>query len=222
MTNKIHNKTLFVAALSVYFGLLIAGAPPHILAQQIEAQLKQEEASKINQRPLKDFARELEKQIVAGQVNLDNSCSVLLRATLENNGKLTNSKVVSQTSDAVLCGAAINFFSAVSDTGALINLKRLTKFAAVDATFSFKAHNGNFEFSNNFSLESIQEAQRLGSALNAVLIIHGLQRKEAGAKAQNVLRGTAIIVQEKEIKIVTNLPRADLDALLLKANEKAN
>jgi hypothetical protein len=34
MTNKLHNRTLFVAALSVYFGLLIVGAPPQILAQQ--------------------------------------------------------------------------------------------------------------------------------------------------------------------------------------------
>jgi hypothetical protein len=33
MQRKIHNQTLFVAALSVYLGLLIAGAPPQVLAQ---------------------------------------------------------------------------------------------------------------------------------------------------------------------------------------------
>ena len=33
MTNKLHNRTLFVAALSVYFGLIIVGAPPQVLAQ---------------------------------------------------------------------------------------------------------------------------------------------------------------------------------------------
>lgn len=33
MQNKIHNRTLFVAALSVYFGLLIVGAPSQVFAQ---------------------------------------------------------------------------------------------------------------------------------------------------------------------------------------------
>ena len=33
MQRKIHNQTLFVAALSVYLGLLIVGAPPQVLAQ---------------------------------------------------------------------------------------------------------------------------------------------------------------------------------------------
>ena len=221
MTNKIHNKTLFVAALSVYFGLLIAGAPPHILAQQIEAQLKQEEAPKSNRRPLKDFAGEIEKQIAAGQVNFDSSCSVLVKASLESNGKLTNSKIVNQISNAALCGTAVNFFSAVGDTGALNYLEALTKTAA-DTAFSFKAKNGYFEFSDVFSRDNLQEeARKLGSTSNQALAMDRLQRKEVSAKAQNSLERTAIIAQEKEIKIVTNLPRANLETLL-KANEKAN
>jgi hypothetical protein len=51
MTSKLHNRTLFVAALSVYFGLLIVGAPPLVLAQTakssiVEGILKDEKLKK--------------------------------------------------------------------------------------------------------------------------------------------------------------------------------
>jgi hypothetical protein len=38
MQNKFHNRTLFVAAISVYLGLLIVGAPPQVLAQTQSSQ----------------------------------------------------------------------------------------------------------------------------------------------------------------------------------------
>lgn len=63
MQRKIHNKTLFVAALSVYLGLLIVGAPPQVLAQQVQKAIKvtQIEDGEVYQSTSKEIADELDK-----------------------------------------------------------------------------------------------------------------------------------------------------------------
>lgn len=220
MQRKIHNQTLFVAALSVYFGLLIAGAPPHVLAQQIEAQIKQESVKNINRRPLDDFARELKQQIAAGQINFDNSCSVSVKATLETTGRLSNAKVVNKTGDDALCVAAVKLLTAIDSSGALSYISDAVKFAA-DATFTLDAANGEFKFTNSLLLDSAHRAKTLVSFFNAAQIIVQSQKSEARAAAQDFLRTTKVAAQEKEFIITTLLPRASLDALL-KADEKAN
>jgi hypothetical protein len=219
MTNKIHNKTLFVAALSVYFGLLIVGAPPHVLAQQIEAQTKQSNSEvKLNRKPFDDFARELKQLISVGEVDLNNSCSISIKATLENDGKLKGARVVNKIGDVALCRTAVNFISATSDSGVLVYLRQLQLQPSGEITITLDAEKGNFNLTNALSIENAQRAQNLASALNSAILFASLTKND-DAKAKDILRTVKISSNDSKLIIVTHLPRAGLDRLL-EANEK--
>lgn len=221
MQRKIHNQTLFVAALSVYFGLLIVGAPPHVFAQQIESQANQLNPKvELNRKPLEDFAKHLKKQILLGQVNLNNSCSISVKASFADDGKLKNARITSKTGDVALSEAAVNLISAFSDSGLFIYLRDLSKLSG-EITITLDADKGNFDLTNTFQLENSQQAQQIASSLNLVLSVFRNSQKNVTAVAQETLRSVEISVQDKELFIVTRLPRAGLDALF-KANEKAN
>lgn len=221
MQRKIHNKTLFVAALSVYLGLLIVGAPPHILAQQIEAQTKQAESEvKLNRKPFDDFAKRFKEEIQSGKINLDHSCSISVKATLDNDGKLSNARVINKTGDTALCESAIGFVSALSDSGTLIYLSNLTSPQASDITITLNAENGDFSLTNTVSVGTPQRANKIASGLNLLLQI-AKQQRQINSVSQELLRSATVNAKDSDFMVITHLPRAALDSLL-RADEKAN
>ena len=78
------NSILVLATLGVYFGLVLVGATPQVLAQAETKTVSPTDQSGvyINVRPMKDFANEALKKLDSRQVALDNPFNVTITGTL--------------------------------------------------------------------------------------------------------------------------------------------
>ena len=234
MTNKLHNRTLFVAALSVYFGLIIVGAPPQVLAQTLKAQqvarCKQPTISNIDLQqinlvqPFVELTEDLQKlaQIKKYDPNAQTGFSYTITFEKPENDDITT-KGVSGTSESWIDLAIEEAIEKVrtktlsdlpdfsSDKGSNEQVKR--------QSFEFQIDANNFELTISFEKSSLENAQK---ALNDLrLAFFAIACAEKRVEVKSIYENTEVSVENNQVFIVTRLPRAALDSLL-QANEKAN
>ena len=226
MQRKIHNQTLFVAALSVYLGLLIVGAPPQVLAQ-----------TKIVSD--KNIAQSIAKQNLYGDTL--NNLIVELNE-LSKKGKFDwNQQVSSDYGFFSICESdnSPSFEGSTRN----INDERLMRLFDVTAekivrdfirieAVSLKQPNwrGTFELSIKSDKSGLIieiKPSRYNEDENIDFVGAYAQFFEQEKVAQQtesvaiIYQNTQVLGEKSNFLIITRLPRAGLDALP-KADEKAN
>lgn len=242
MTNKLHNRTLFVAALSVYLGLLIAGAPPQVLAQTSKT-INNSERVVV---PQKDF-----QSLNYVNKNGDSSGRSLGEAFeqffkgIENDAVLKS--LLSNPDLEVRSRLSRGYF--VEDSPPPISLladsKNLYKFdeAQIVSHVRNSFHLNLAEYTDRLILISVNEVDFRIIQDELVLktsTIWGIENQSKVAGFADNLRSlyerkanseseigrliysnTEVSVSKDQIFVVTRLPRAALDSLV-QADEKAN
>lgn len=233
MQRKIHNQTLFVAALSVYLGLLIVGAPPQVLAQTLKAQEvldcgeTSEDVRQLRSiqlvEPLQKLAEDLQKLIQIHKLDfkyndshyyfsqdfIQTETGTVHSATRSSNRwiDLVFQNFVEEARDSGLA-ALPDFFT---DTKSKIREKH--------QSFNVVITKSGFEISVSFKKASSDQATAIADNLRQAFFVNGCE--ETRPQAKQVYENTKVTVENDQIFIVTRLPRAGLDALI-KADEKAN
>jgi|GEM_PF-4777226 len=242
MTNKLHNRTLFVAALSVYLGLLIVGAPPQVLAQTSKTINKSERVVV----PQKDFQSlnyvnkngdssgrslgEAFEQFFKGIENDAVLKSLLSNPDLEVRSRLSRGYFIEDSPPPI---------SLLADSKNLYKLDEAQIVSHVRNSF----HLNLAEYTDRLILISVNEVDFRITQDEIVLktsTIWGIENQHKAAGFANNLRSlyerkansdseierliysnTEVSVSKDQIFVVTRLPRAALDSHL-KADEKAN
>jgi hypothetical protein len=248
MVNKLQNRTLFVAALSVYLGLLIVGAPPQVLAQTAltqTAKLKveddapncpkaeNEEIVKLLQlayaAPLETFIKDLQPKIKAiRREEQFSEISFQLEKYFSTNCVQENPYQLSyQTNGSD--NAALFFLASELTTSVDLILQELlsdcrklseSKEKSSDKAISVAFDGKSIELKTRIGRVSEQNAESVSRALNAAFSINACF-EERDSIAKTIYQNTTVRPVGKYILIVTHLPRAALDSLV-QANEKAN
>lgn len=241
--SKIKNKTLFVAALSVYFGLLIVGAPPQILAQTALPQLVRQEIENDGEpeslTPKDDDYNALLKSdysryFVEFVENLQKEAKV---RGFQNNQyfSLEHTKVHPCSADEWRGGYnfTVQDDSSVWTYSSLLVLTRSHDFGRLaDCLFTEEVKSGRGEtvtlkVRNNADGLMFEVIVTKSSARNADFLADNLNQVFPVKAAENdseipklIYENTTAHAEKDQVFIVTRLPRAGLDSLL-KADEKA-
>ena len=242
MTNKLHNRTLFVAALSVYLGLLIAGAPPQVLAQTSKTISNSERVIV----PQKDFQSlnyvnkngdssgrslgEAFEQFFKGIENDAVIKSLLSNPDLELQSRASrayyiedfplpiylsvNSKNIEKLDEALIAGLVRNSFHFNLAESA----DKLVLISVNEVDFRITQNEIVLKTSTIWGIEN--QPKVAGFANN----LRSLYQRKANSESEIerlIYSNTEVSVSKDQIFVVTRLPRAALDPHL-KADEKAN
>ena len=249
MQRKIHNQTLFVAALSVYLGLLIVGAPPQVLAQAVLT-TKLEEAKperlQTKEPDEDDFCAGLHEnaqtQLKKDSLKLETISefvNLIQALSLEANNKLPfkdfsldyhyfrerQSTAITPTQSYLSDGRNISevvkpFRLAVQEKGT--KFSEFFPLRCCDRTdFYLTAQFNDTEVNVKVKFSIGYEELSQSFARSYQSGIEFLRCQKRSLPEVVIYQNTAAALENDQVFIVTRLPRAGLDALL-KANEKAN
>ncbi|HEX8194781.1 MAG TPA: hypothetical protein VF571_01105 [Pyrinomonadaceae bacterium] len=242
MTNKLHNRTLFVAALSVYLGLLIAGAPPQILAQTSKT-INNSERVVVAQKDFQSLnyvnkngdssGRSLGEAFEQFFKGIENDAvlkSLLSNPDLEVRSRLSrgyfiedfpppisllaDSKNLDKFDEAQIVSHARNSFH--------LNLAEFT-----DRLILISVNGVDFRITQDeivlrtSTIWGIENQPKVGGFANNLRSLYERKANSESEIERLIYSNTEISVSKDQIFVVTRLPRAALDPHL-KADEKAN
>lgn len=245
MQRKIHNQTLFVAALSVYLGLLIVGAPPQVVAQQskfasilddlkanrkipLSDIQKAEEKLKQQQKLIVAFYAQLNK--LAAEEHLGTTPTHFVKKMILCDGVVTDSQILTAEGSLAILDflrqdplrdALENKFGAPLKYDLKLNsfvtdIKISQPEIISKSVFNYVAENADNK-SSFLVLQSMLNSAREHETLRA-------QRDQLENKKvvlDPFVMSFTVSRINNQIILAYHLPRAGLDAFL-KANEKAN
>ncbi|HEX8264359.1 MAG TPA: hypothetical protein VF596_02970 [Pyrinomonadaceae bacterium] len=242
MTNKLHNRTFFVAALSVYLGLLIVGAPPQVLAQTSKT-INNSERVVVAQKDFQSLNHvnkngdssgrslgEAFEQFFKGIENDAVIKSLLSNPDLELQSRASrayyiedfplpiylsvNSKNIEKFDEALIAGLVRNSFH--------FNLAE-----SADKLVLISVNEVDFRITQDeivlktSTIWGIENQPKVGGFANNLRSLYQRKANSESEIERLVYSNTEISVSKDQIFVVTRLPRAALDSLL-KADEKAN
>ncbi|MEP6922853.1 MAG: hypothetical protein ABI954_00180 [Pyrinomonadaceae bacterium] len=210
MQRKIHNQTLFVAALSVYLGLLIVGAPPQVLAQTLTAtnQENQSDKSEETNKKFVDFGNKLKALAKGGKLD---SFDITIQADAVNKNFL-NQQIIIASGDK-------EFVDLLQELAPAFIESYFGQFSASQIDWSLRGDKTEINSNISFKVASEQKARSVASGLN--LYFSMLREAKQNTNEGVIFNETTVTQENDQIFIVTRLPRAGLDAFL-KSDEKAN
>ncbi|MDQ4122226.1 MAG: hypothetical protein M3209_12370 [Acidobacteriota bacterium] len=242
MTNKLHNRTLFVAALSVYFGLLIVGAPPQVLAQTSKTINNAERVFV----PQKDFQslNFINKKGDSSGRSLAEAFEQFFKG-VENDAVLKS--LLSKTDFELRSTASRGYY--VEDSpppiSLLVDSRNLEKLdeAQITAVVRNSFHFNLAEYTDQLILISVNEVDfritqdeivlktstiwgkenrhNVAGFADSLRSLYEREANSASAIERLIYSNTEVSVSKDQIFVVTRLPRAALDSLV-QADEKAN
>ena len=163
----------------------------------------------INTRPFKDLLATAKKMKDDGKLNLSGQIELTVEADRDADGKLQNAKVADKRGDKTLEGVALDFVSALSDSGVLDFLegtKHLKLIAKVD--------DNNIEIVVSTEVESEERARQLEKGYS--LLIVGGRIVKRGKDEEIYYNHTEVTSHDKEVSVKLAMPRSELSPLLLK------
>lgn len=174
--------------------------------------------TQINTRPLKDFAAYANEQKNQGKLDLDKPFEIVIEATLDENGKLKNSKVASKTGDENLVALFLKMVEAVNDSGFLIYLQPISK-DNPGSVVKITVKQGEKEVLASVESEasSSQNAEKLAKALNVLLTAGAITR--AGKTEETLMKSTNATPDGKRVVINFSMPRQSVVDMIKKQLE---
>lgn len=166
----------------------------------------------INTRPFKDLLAAAKKKKDSGELKLD-QIELTVEADRDPDGKLRNAKVVDKRGDKTLEAVAIDFISALSDSGVLDFLED-TKHLRV----TVKIDDKTVEVVASSEVESADRARKLERTFSGMIVLGRIVKR--GLDEEVYYNHTEVSSKEKEVSIKFSMPRGEMGALLSKYTEE--
>ena len=168
----------------------------------------------INTRPFKDLLVAAKKMKDEKKLNLDGQIELTVEADRDEQGKLTNAKVTDKRGDKTLESVALDFVSALSDSGVLDFLEG-TKHLKV----TVKLDNQNVEVVAATEVDTEDRARQLERTFGGMIVLGRIVKH--GKDEEVYYNHTQVSSNQKEVSVRFAIPRAEMSALLSKyASEK--
>lgn len=228
MINKIHNKTFFVAALSVYLGLLIVGAPPQVLAQSFLT--KNDNVISKNHRAIAEaelhFLQTDFKAVEEYAEIAENLIKISKLITPYNFAFETRTNPEFEGISVAKILRKPTLFPEKTRSKLDNEVKKLNvvfpkayRFDDVRFLTTFQLDSSGLSLPSKFLQNSHSEAFETSSAYQASL--ESLKRNTLNEAKLLIYENTRSFAENDQVFIVTRLPRAALRSLFT-ADEKAN
>lgn len=163
----------------------------------------------INTRPFKDLLVEAKKKKDRGEIKLVGQIELTVEADRTPEGKLTNAKVTDKRGDKALEAMALDFLSALSDSGVLVFLED-----AKHLRVTVKLDNNNIEVVAATEVESVERARQLERTYGLMIVLGRIAKK--GEDEEVYYNHTQVSSNEKEVSVKFAMPRAEMGAMLSK------
>lgn len=184
--------------------------------QQAEAELDKIAAEngvkrpkEINTRPFKDLLTAAKKKKDAGELNLDGQIELTIEADRADDGKLLNAQVQDKRGDKTLERVALDFVSALSDSGVLDFLEG-TKHIKLMAKIDDKT----VEVTASSEVESEERARQMEKGFS--LLIVGGRIAKRGKDEETYYNHTQVTSKDKEVSVKFSMPRSEMSQLISK------
>jgi hypothetical protein len=163
----------------------------------------------INTRPFKDLLVSAKKKRDAKELNLDGQIEISVEADREPDGKLTNAKVADKRGDKKLEAVALDFISALSDSGVLDFLEG-TKHLRV----TVKIDDKTVEVVASSEVESAERARTMERTFSGMIVLGRIAKR--GKDEEIYYNHTQVSSNEKEVSVKFSMSRAEMGTLLSK------
>jgi hypothetical protein len=190
------------------------------LKQKVEAELDRAAAEngvkkpkEINTRPFKDLLADAKKKKDSGELDLSKQVEITIEADRDSDGKIKNAQVKDKRGDKKLEAVALDFISALSDSGVLEFLE-----GTKHIRFTVKIDDKTVEVSASSEVESEERARQMEKGYS--LLIVGGRIIKRGQDEEIYYNHTEVTSKDKEVSVKFSMPRKDMGELLSKAAAK--
>ncbi len=163
----------------------------------------------INTRPFKDLLVSAKKMRDEKKLNLDGQIELTVEADREPDGKLKNAKVADKRGDKKLEAVALDFISALSDSGVLDFLEG-TKHLRV----TVKIDDKTVEVTAATEVESADRARTMERTFSGMIVLGRIAKR--GKDEEVYYNHTQVSSKDKEVSVTFSMPREEMGALLSK------
>jgi hypothetical protein len=163
----------------------------------------------INTRPFKDLLAAAKKKKDAGELNLNGQIELTIEADRTDDGKLLNAQVHDKRGDKKLESVALDFVSALSDSGVLDFLEG-TKHIKLIA----KIDDQTVEVTASSEVESEERARQMEKGFS--LLIVGGRIAKRGKDEEVYYNHTQVTSKDKEVSVKFSMPRSEMSQLITK------
>ncbi|MFS8084157.1 MAG: hypothetical protein ACMG6H_00860 [Acidobacteriota bacterium] len=163
----------------------------------------------INTRPFRDLLADAKRKKDRGELKLDGQIELTVEADRGDDGKLINAVVKDKRGDKKLESVALDFVSALSDSGVLDFLegtKHIKLIARVD--------DKNVEVIASSEVESEERARQMEKGFS--LLIVGGRIAKRGKDEEIYYNHTQVSSKDKEVSVKFSISRTEMGALLTK------
>lgn len=163
----------------------------------------------INTRPFKDLIVKARQMKERGELDLSGQIELTVEADRDPDGKLQNATVKDKRGDKKLEAVALEFISALSDSGVLDFLEG-TRHLRLTA----KIDESNVEVVATTEVESEDRARQLEKGYS--LLIVGGRIAKRGKDEEVYYNHTQVTSQGKEVNVKFSMPRSEMGQMLTK------
>ncbi len=163
----------------------------------------------INTRPFKDLLVAAKKKKDSGELKLDGQIELTVDADRDPDGKLRNAKVADKRGDKKLEAVALDFISALSDSGVLDFLEGTKHLSLI-----VKIDDKTVEVTASSEVESSDRARTMERTFSGMIVLGRIAKR--GKDEEVYYNHTQVSSQDKEVSVKFSMPRAEMGALLSK------
>ena len=163
----------------------------------------------INTRPFKDLLIDAKKKKDSGELKLDGQIEITVEADRDPDGKLKNAKVTDKRGDKKLEAVALDFISALSDSGVLDFLEGTKHLRLI-----VKIDDKTVEVTASTEVESSERARTLERTFSGMIVLGRIAKR--GKDEEVYYNHTQVSSQDKEVSVKFSMPRSEMGAMLSK------
>jgi hypothetical protein len=163
----------------------------------------------INTRPFKDLLAEAKKKKDSGELKLDGQIELTVEADRDPDGKLKNAKVADKRGDKKLEAVALDFITALSDSGVLDFLE-----GTKHLRLTVKIDDKTVEVVASSEVESADRARTMERTFSGMIVLGRIAKR--GKDEEIYYNHTQVSSKDKEVSVKFSMSRTEMGALLSK------
>ena len=190
--------------------------------QKVEAELDRAAAEnrvkrpkEINTRPFKDLLADAKKKKDSGEIDLSKQVEITIEADRDQDGKLKNAQVKDKRGDKKLEAVALDFVSALSDSGVLDFLE-----GTKHIKLTVKIDDKTVEVVASSEVESEERARQMEKGYS--LLIVGGRIIKRGQDEEIYYNHTEVTSKDKEVSVKFSMPPTSSSRAVMAKNRCAS
>ena len=197
MQRQLQHKTIFVAALFLYLGLVASGAAVTVSAQE----------ATLNSRPFTDLANNLAQMLDEKKVDLTKPFEVKVLAELDKDGRLQK-PTYSYKGDDTLAKLVMNFVSAANDSNLLTYLKPLcANENTCKVAITISQNESVVALNLSTSLKDEFRTRQVASVLNTIVQYEAMRQRYTDKDSAAILQALKVVSEGNNVAVLYSMPR---------------